>query len=229
MKKIIILLTICIVFVSCGADDKNKQVTKQAQQEKYITEKDSKKPKIARRAEFKSGIIEYTTTGFSTGKQTLFFDDWGFKNAILQEIKIGETTVQNHIIITEDWTYQINNTEKRYIKLQSDDSKKYREFYEQTKNNAEASKKLLEWAGGKMIGKEKFMEKDCEVWFMPTQNAKNWLWNGLILKSVMSMPFGDLTFEATKIKTDIKIPDSVFAIPKNVEFKLAQPKKKEGL
>lgn len=224
MKKVLILLVISLIVVSCSADDKKKPTTEANKTEQKVDTR-----KMAKRAEYKSGVVEYTTKGFSTGKQTLYFDDWGFKNAVIQTMKVGETTVQNHIIITEGWTYQINKTEKRYFKVKNDDSEKYRVLYEKFKNNEDATNELLKQAGGKMIGKEKFMEKDCDIWEMTTQNSKNWLWKGVILKSVMSMPFGKLTFEAISIKLDVAIPDSVFAIPQNVEFKIVSSKKKDGL
>jgi len=210
--------------VSCGADDKKKP-TDQTNK----TEQKEDKQKIAKRAEYRSGVVQYITKGFSSGTQTLYFDDWGFKNAVIQTMKVGESTVQNHIIITEGWTYQINKTEKRYFKVKNDDSEKYRQLYEKFKNNEDATTELLKQNGGKLLGKEKFLEKECDIWDMPAQNSKNWLWKGLILKSVMSMPFGELIFEATSVKLDVAIPDSVFALPKNVEFKTITPKKKDGL
>ncbi|MEI6091496.1 MAG: hypothetical protein WCR42_13660 [bacterium] len=224
MKKVLILLVISLIVVSCSADDKKKPTTEENKTEQKVDTR-----KIAKRAEYKSGVVEYITKGFSTGKQTLYFDDWGFKNAVIQTMKVGETTVQNHIIITEGWTYQMNKTENRYFKVKNDDSEKYRKLYEKFKSNEEATNELLKQAGGKMIGKENFMDKDCDIWEMPAQNSKNWLWKGVILKSVMSMPIGQLTFEATSIKLDVAIPDSVFAIPQNVEFKIVSSKKKEGL
>jgi hypothetical protein len=224
MKKVFLLLIISLMVVSCGADDKKKP-TKEANK----TEQQADKQKIAKRAEYRSGVVEYVTKGFSAGTQTLYFDDWGFKNAIVQTMKVGESTINNHIIITEGWTYQMNKTEKRYFKVKNDDSEKYRQLYEKFKNNEEATAELLKQNGGKLIGKEKFLEKECDIWDMPAQNSKNWLWKGLILKSVMSMPFGELIFEATSIKLNTAIPDSVFALPKDVEFKIITPKKKDGL
>jgi hypothetical protein len=224
MKKLLLLIIISLMVVSCGADDKKKPTD-----EANKAEQKEDTQKIAKRAEYRSGVVEYTTKGFSTGTQTLYFDEWGFKNAVIQTMQVGSSTVQNHIIITEGWTYQINKTEKRYFKVKNDDSEKYRVLYEKYKNNEDATNELLKQAGGKMIGKEKFMEKECDIWEMPAQNSKNWLWKGVILKSVMSMPFGELIFEATSIKLNTAIPDSVFAIPKNVEFKIINQQKKDGL
>ncbi len=226
MKKILLLLLLLIslIVVSCSADDKKKPTSEQSK-----TEPKEDTQKIAKRAEYRSGFVEYITKGFTNGTQTLYFDEWGFKNAVIQTMEVGKTKVQTHIIITEGWTYQINKTENRYIKVKNDDSEKYRKLYEKYKNNDDATAALLKEAGGKLIGKEKFMEKECDIWDMTQQNSKNWLWKGLILKSVMSTPFGELIFEATKINLNTAIPDSVFEIPKNVEFKIATPKKKDGL
>jgi len=225
MKKVFLLLLISLIIASCGAQDNKKPTT-----EAKNTEQESSKLKIAKRAEYKSGVVEYKTTGFTTGTQTLYFDEWGFKNAVIQSMKVGNETIQNHIIITEGWTYQMNKSEKRFFKIKNDDSEKYRVLYEKYKDNEKATAELLKQAGGQFIGKEKFLDKDCDIWDMPAQNSKNWLWKGVILKSVMSMPIGELVFEATSIKLNVAIPDSVFAIPKNIEFKVVTAqKKKDGL
>lgn len=235
MKTIYLLLITLFIFnVSCSGDEKptptKKQETIKSEdlsnadlQENEIVPKakaieDDPELEGIKKCEYKTGIIKYKTTGFTTGSQILYFDTWGFRNAVEQSIVINGRDIKNRIITTEDWVYQMNITEQHFVKIPNMDNDLYKSLYKQFKDNVKATDTLMSASGGIKIRSEKVFGKMCDVWQVDA--ATTWLWKGIIVKSVMHLPMGKLIFEATEIKIDIKVPEGIFDIPSDIEFKV---------
>ncbi len=50
--------------------------------------------------------------------------------------------------------------------------------------------------GGKIVGEEQILGKNCQIWEISNMKTKTWIWNGIVLKSETSM-MGTQTSEAT--------------------------------
>lgn len=228
----LLIITLFIFSVSCSGDEKptptikkeiissDNQKENAMPEQKMITKekpiKDNPELEGIKKCDFKTGKITYNTTGFTTGGQVLYFDNWGFRNAIIQTIMINGVENKNKIITTEDWVYQMNLTENKFMKIPNLDNDMYKALYKRFKDNVKATDTLMASSGGIKIRSEKVLGKMCDVWQIET--ATTWLWKGIIVKSEMKLPMGSLLFEATEIKTDIDIPEDIFAIPTDVEF-----------
>jgi len=174
-------------------------------------------PEGCKRIKFKSGYIKYKQTGFATGEQVLYFDNYGFDNAIFQTMFINQQETKNIIYLTKDWIYQLNETEKKYFKVKNKDNQSFIQFFNETKDINKSIEKLMSQNEGKKLGTEMIAGKLCDIW--QVRNAKSWLWEGLNLKTEMDFPFGQLIFTAYEIKVDVSVPKEKFIIP-DYEYKL---------
>jgi hypothetical protein len=229
MKYLNYILAACLMLsISCGDNktpekEENKEkleiiepaISEEAPKQEEAIADDSELEGI-KKSQIKSGIITYETSGFATGEQTLYFDNWGFDNTIIQTMTQNGQTMENKIILSEEWIYQMNLTEKRYMKVRNISNDIFKKLYKKYKDNEIANDSLMTVDGGKLIGMEKIMGKECKIWTL--QNAKSWMWKGIILKSEMSLPFGQLIFTAKDIQLDAKMPKDIFKVPTDINF-----------
>ncbi len=77
-------------------------------------------------------------------------------------------------------------------------------------------KQMIEKEGGKIVGNETFLGKNCIVVEMNKdgQSMKMWYYKGIPLK--MTNPV--FTLEATKFEENASIPSSKFEVPKDIKF-----------
>ena len=68
---------------------------------------------------------------------------------------------------------------------------------------------------GKQVGTENILGKECEIY--EVSGMKIWMWNGISLKSQMSM-MGNYTMEAVSLDVDKSIPASKFQPPANTKI-----------
>ena len=75
---------------------------------------------------------------------------------------------------------------------------------------------MIEKEGGKIVGNETFLGKNCIVVEMNKegQSMKMWYYKGIPLK--MTNPV--FTLEATKLEENASIPSSKFEVPKDIKF-----------
>lgn len=207
MKKISILLSIIVAFVSCNGNSQNK----------------------LKRYDVKSAIIEYNTTTSGktfgstikgTGTESLYFKDWGAIELI--EEKSTQTTVtkifgkgktqttSTHVIkkLDNGESYHAD-FDKKVIYLTRDLAM---DMMKQSNTDAgDAGKSMLESIGGEKVGNEDFMGYNCEVWNIP--GGKQWMYKGIVLKMDMKV-FGVRTVkEATSAKFNVSVPSKNFKLP----------------
>lgn len=163
----------------------------------------------------KSGIIEYKYSGVRTGTSTLYFDDYGLKSAMKNNIKTGDRSENGWIISLKDEQY-IFDPEKSnegikmknpllegFFEMQQSDFKKFvEEFYTKM--------------GYKKVGTEKYAGKDCIVY--EGDLGKILIWNGILLYTESN--FGGIYSkqETTSLKVNVPVDSKYFQIPKNIKF-----------
>ncbi|WP_111707210.1 hypothetical protein [Lutibacter citreus] len=222
MKKLSLILALFIVTISCKGNE-NKSVDSLS----ISTEK--QEPKL-KRYEVKSGIINYkstiqgkvmgsTITG--TGSESLSFKDWG--NIELVEEKSTTTTITNIFgkkntdVATTHKISKLNNGESYHVDFDKKQIFMRRDMaMEMTKTFAggdvnKTGKAMLEGMGGKIIGNEKFLGYDCEIW--DVLGAKQWMYQGVVLKLEMTTMGITTIKEATSAKFNVNVSDSNFKLP----------------
>lgn len=180
----------------------------------------------------KSGIVEYTLSGTRKGTETIYFDNWGMREAKHTKAEMsmmGITQTQNTLgIIDGAYTYNIDLDTKTGTKMETPMLK---ELAANTKDLTEAGEKMMKNMGGVKIGTEVILGKSCDVWEIKNMKSKTWVWKGVPLKTHVNMPSMEMTIMATKIDEGASIAADKFAIPPDVKITEAGDMKKmlEGL
>ena len=164
----------------------------------------------------KKARIEYTLSGTQTGTETLYFDEWGMREAkyTKTELKIlGITQKTNTATFIEDtWIYTVDLDKKTGTKTENTMLKAL-----EGQNLEDVGKQMMIKMGGKKVGSEKILgDKDTEIWEMQNMGTKIWLWNGIPLKTETNMMGMKISNVATKIQFDF--PKKYLEKPTDVDF-----------
>lgn len=147
----------------------------------------------------KSGTVEYQITGsMMSGTETLYFDDYGVREAKYTntEVKFGgfSQKTNNATYLEGSTIYTVDLNTNTGTKMENSIMKNL-----EGKDLQDVGRQMLKDMGGKQIGSESFMGKNCEVWEIKNLGSKSWIWNGLMLKTEVNMMGQQITYTATKI------------------------------
>jgi hypothetical protein len=157
----------------------------------------------SRRYGLKKMMVEYEITGaMMNGTETLYFDDWGYREAkhTVTEIKVGPISrTDDKIVYLEGaWTYTVDQNTKTGTKLENPYMKGL-----EGKNLCEVDGKMMIDMGGKKIGSETILGKKCDIG--EVMGSKTWVWECIALKTVAGLAGMTMTYTATKISEDFDV------------------------
>lgn len=165
------------------------------------------------RYHIKSGIIEYDVSGASTGTETVYFDDYGIKEAKYSNQEINMMGIQqktNQIIISNsEYIFTLNVDTKTGTKMKNP----LPGFLPDDKNLEELGKEIMTNMGGKIVGSETLLGKTCDIWEVEQLSAKIWVWNTIPLKTEVNMMGMNITSVAKKFEPNANIPGEKFKVP----------------
>ncbi len=166
----------------------------------------------------KSGIIEYKHTGSRSGSSVMYFDDYGLKSAVKNDLKSFGKTETGWVISLKDEQYIFDPAKpKEGIKMKNPLLEGF--FEMEQKDFGKFVKEFYEKMGFKKSGKENFLGKECEVF--KGDLGKVLIWNGIMLLSESDFAGVKSRQEAISVKTNIPVDKKYFEIPKNITFKEA--------
>lgn len=175
-------------------------------------------------ASAKTYYIEYVTKMEAEGtKSTTLMKQWvDVENGLIamesetENEMMGQKTKMNSLMINnEKGGYVINLDEKTGFKMNND-----LEDENPTDNikpeDAETFRQMIESEGGKVLGNEDFLGKNCIVTELTEDEntVKMWYYKGIPLK----MESKSYTMEATKFEESVSIPASRFEIPAGIKI-----------
>lgn len=175
----------------------------------------------------KSGHIEYTLGGNTTGTKTVWFDNYGL---LLYSLTESTTTVKilgfKNVTKTKEleirkgnqiWKADLlsNTGTKMIIESQTEVGEKM------TKGKTDAQldameRKVITDMGGKIEGFETFLGKNCLKFSLGTTNFLQY--KGIPLTSYVPLMGVVYSETATLFDTNITVPASKFVIPNNIKF-----------
>ncbi|HEX9253715.1 MAG TPA: hypothetical protein VF870_15825 [Ignavibacteriaceae bacterium] len=212
MKKLLLIsitLIISITFISCSDSSKDKS-------DKSGKESTSE---FQKRYGIKSGVIEYIITGSQEGTKTLYFDNWGMRQAEYTRSILsvsGFTKPLNLVnIIDGEYQYMINIDQNSGTKTRNPILKSIEQLKGQKGFN-EFGEQMLLSMGANKIGSESFLGKDCDVYEMKNTGTKLWVWEWLTLKSETKSGGLNINLTATRINEGGSVPTEKFRIPEKV-------------
>jgi outer membrane lipoprotein-sorting protein len=211
-QKVVLMMLASVLFVSCTGD-------------KPKTNADSTVKEVASEmADMKSYVIQYKNEVNASGMKstimmTQYIDVKNGKSSIEMEsksemngVKIDEKSLA---IYDKEWAYIINLKDKTGIKMKGDQSKD--DPMDRIKSDDNVTfRQMIEKEGGKIVGNEQFLGKDCIVIEMKQegQTSKMWYYKGIPLK----IEGKSYTMEATKFEENVTIPASKFSIPNGIKL-----------
>lgn len=210
MRKIFYLIFAALLFsiYSCGDSGKD-----------FTDEQPTGKTDFTKRYGIKSAIVEYTITGSQSGNKTLYFDNWGMRQAEYTNsvLEIGNFSKSINIlnIVKDDANYIIDLERKTGTKTKNPVKKLVAELQNQ-KSFGEFGEQILLKAGAMKIGQEEFLDKDCDIYEIKNTGTKMWIWKWIPLKTITKLGGVEINSVAKKIEVNVNVPEEKFTPPDNV-------------
>jgi len=163
----------------------------------------------------KSGIIEFELSGAQSGKETVYFDDWGYREAKYTEAELnigGFTQKNSSITIMEGkMIYSIDLATNTGTKVENT-------MFDglEDQDMEEIGEKMMKEMGGEKIGTEQVLDRECDVWEIKHMGSKTWVWKSIPLKTELNMGM-QMNIVATSI-TEGNVPAEKFKIPEGITF-----------
>lgn len=174
---------------------------------------------FSKRYGVKSAVVEYAITGSQSGTKTLYFDDWGMKqaeytNSVLQIAGFSKNL--NLInIIKDDSNYIIDLERKTGTKTKNPIKKLIAELKDQ-KSFGEFGEQILLKSGAMKIGREDFLDKECDIYEIAGSGTRIWIWKWIPLKTITKTGGIEINTVAKKIEVNTNIPVEKFELPKDI-------------
>ena len=170
-----------------------------------------------------SGKIKFKISGNTSGTEEIYFDNWGQREvqiikAVTETSFFGMKNKQEENtmnILDGDISYHIDLKQKTGVKTLNAGITTMAAIGN-GKSPRTMGKEMLEQIGGRKIGEETILGKDCEVW--KALGTKLWIWKGITLKISSKIMGIERTSEAVEIKTGIKIDENKFKVPEGIKI-----------
>lgn len=210
MKKTCYLIFAALLFSIYGCRDSSKDTT---------AEQSTGKTDFTKRYGIKSAIVEYTITGSQSGTKTLYFDNWGMRQAEYTNsvLEIGKFSKSINIvnIVKDDANYIIDLQRNTGTKTKNPVNKLIAELQNQ-KSFGEFGEQILLKSGAMKIGHEEFLDKDCDIYEIKNTGTKMWIWKWIPLKTITKLGSVEINSVAKKIEVNVNVPEGKFTLPDNV-------------
>jgi hypothetical protein len=166
--------------------------------------------------EFEFGTVEYEMTGSQTGKQILYFVDYGRKEAIYRDAtiegiktKIKEANIEDGYI-----TYFVDLIARRGYKFENPIHRELKKH----RGHLWSDEQYRESMGWKRAGTEYVSQKECEIWETrdPAAHMVDWVWKGIVLRNETDIAGEKMSLKAIKIDIQTKPDMKYFVPPQNV-------------
>lgn len=165
-----------------------------------------------------SGMIEYQLSGVQTGTRTLFWDDWGFRQAIYEDSKtevmgLSQSSKSKSINVA-DKSYSIDLTTNTGIETPNPADKILESISDEEAE--EVTNRMMKSLGGEKIGTDTIAGKTCDVWTVAIGETETCVWQNIPLRNSVSVAGMTNVETATTVSVDIKVDAAHFEIPDGV-------------
>lgn len=215
----VLIISLIFLFFSVSCGQKKKPSGTDTQTATEVAESESAEPESDSPGKgpigIRSGIIEYSYSGDKTGKSTQYFDDYGMKSAVYSDIvQQGEPSKGWAVTIGEDQYMWDPSKPGEGMKAKNPMVKAMMEKSPEEMESFTAS--MYEKMGMVKSGTEMFQGKECTIY--KGDMGKILIWKGLMM--MMEMNIGTVVSrqEVTSIKTNIRVDNKYFTIPRDITF-----------
>ncbi len=80
----------------------------------------------------------------------------------------------------------------------------------------EVGEEMMRNMGGEKSGSDTVAGQPCEIWVLKQMSSRSCVWNGVTLRTEVTMAGMTMTSNATRFQANAGIPVDKFAIPDNI-------------
>jgi len=173
---------------------------------------------IPKRYLIQSGTIEYIVSGARRGKETVYFDRWGMREARYSKVSEGGYMPSNLLkLIKDGWLYTIDFDKRVANKVEDTSTKKIIETHPEV-SVIDLRLYAIKNKGGQKIAIEEFRGKKCDGWLIKSTGTQLWLWRGVPIKIVENNKGVVTVYTAISVEEKSEIAEEKFKIPDNIYF-----------
>jgi len=183
-----------------------------------------------------SGIVEYEMSGMQKGTETVYFDRWGWREAKYtnSELSIaGISRKESKLSLMDgEWLYTIDLERRTGTKIKNTLLPQFIEAAKRKDQSmTEMGEEMMRNMGGEKMGTEQIAGKPCEIWVMKKMGSRTCVWNGVTLRTEVTMAGMQMTSTARRFEDNAGIPADKFAIPGDIKITESQDVKRvlEGI
>lgn len=175
-----------------------------------------------------SAVVDYEVRGLKTGKERLYFDSWGTRQARYIHTRmliIGLLQEENILEITDGrWRYTIDLPKATAIRQPNPLVQTYAGKIRRD-GRLLLGDEVIRNMGGRKAGTNSILGRSCQVWVVPAKHTSYCLWKHLPLLTVMRDGSVELITRAVAIKENVPVNQDIFKIPASVNITDAAPAK----
>ena len=175
----------------------------------------TKNPEDYKRYAFESAHVEYKINDSDKETKELFIDMGGYKYAEYLTEKSRKKTEKTASILIGHRMITVDFQEKTAVEMNNPMAFL---LANPDKDWEESSERILKHMGYEIIGSEKVLGYDCDIWKQGSHRM--WVWHGLSLKSKI----GKQTEEAINVEIGENIDPKVFEAPNDFEVTIVDEK-----
>ena len=158
--------------------------------------------------------VRYRISGAQEGMEELSFDRYGMRERKRSTTVMFGQETRTLVIVNGLDMYSIDEGRKQGDRIETPMIK---EFLAQGKTDlADGIEEMMREMGGAVAGTEMIVGKEATLWELPQMRVKVWMWKGVALRTVNTMPGMETTIEAYEIDEKPTLKDSDFLPPEGV-------------
>lgn len=180
-------------------------------------------PGYPKRYLVESGIVEYEMSGMQKGTETVYFDKWGWREAKYtnSELSIaGITRKESKLSIMDgDWIYNIDLESRTGTKIKNTLLPQFIEAARKKgQTMTELGEEMMRNMGGEKSGTDTVAGQPCDVWVSKQMDSRSCVWNGVTLRTEVTMGGMRMTSNATRFQGNAAVPADKITIPADVKI-----------
>ncbi len=205
MLTLLCLIILALQVEECGKKAQNKESSAAAI------------PDSLKRYPFRSAIIELKYSGSASGRQTIYIDDFGLKEASVDSLtmKMMDMELPNYKlhIRNRDSVYGVDFVRgvatKGVSPVSAGDEKAISSMGEE----------MAKGMGMKKQDKDEIVAgQKCAIWASEEMGVRTWLWNNITLKSESRIGDDKIFLNAVSVQTDVPVAPEHFIPPDGFHY-----------
>ncbi len=170
--------------------------------------------------DIKSGMVEYAISGAETGNETLYFDNYGQKEARYIKVNIAKNneSLDEVQYFDSDWVYQYDPKNKTALKSHWQAALDPKSGQKRVSTPPAFGQKNIELLGGQKVGAKSILGYTCDIWEIAEAAAEVCLYKSIPLEVITTADGDEKRAVATGFRENSKIVAAKLELPKDAKI-----------